>query len=193
MQSREGVRGYLAFLTRANELAPSQTSGRRRPPPPRDHLRADEGAHYDQLIEINLSELEPHINGPFTPDLAHPLSKFADELKKNGWPSELKAGLIGSCTNSSYEDMARAASVARQALAAGGCGGAVWGCKEEASGRGWGLGAACERSEATGGGWGGGPAGQGQPLAALDWGPGGDSGWWIVDSLSTGCGRAWRR
>jgi aconitase B len=79
------------------------------PPPPthtcRDNLKADEGAEYDQLIEINLSELEPHINGPFTPDLAHPLSKFAEELRKNGWPSELKAGLIGSCTNSSYEDM----------------------------------------------------------------------------------------
>ncbi|PNH07230.1 Aconitate hydratase, mitochondrial [Tetrabaena socialis] len=85
----------------------------------KEHLRADEGATYDQVIEINLSELEPHINGPFTPDLANPLSKFADELRKNGWPSELKAGLIGSCTNSSYEDMARAASVARQALAAG--------------------------------------------------------------------------
>lgn len=85
----------------------------------REHLRADEGATYDQLIEINLSELEPHVNGPFTPDLAHPLSKFAEELRKNNWPTELKAGLIGSCTNSSYEDMARAASVARQALAAG--------------------------------------------------------------------------
>ncbi|GIL55400.1 hypothetical protein Vafri_10960 [Volvox africanus] len=85
----------------------------------KEHLRADEGATYDQLIEINLSELEPHINGPFTPDLAHPLSKFAEELRKNNWPTELKAGLIGSCTNSSYEDMARAASVARQALSAG--------------------------------------------------------------------------
>ncbi|KAK9823152.1 hypothetical protein WJX72_000640 [[Myrmecia] bisecta] len=85
----------------------------------REHLRADEGCEYDQIIELNLSELEPQINGPFTPDLAHPLSKFADALKKNKWPSELKAGLIGSCTNSSYEDMQRAASVARQALAAG--------------------------------------------------------------------------
>jgi len=84
-----------------------------------ENLKADEGATYDQLIEINLSELEPYVNGPFTPDLAHPLSKFADELRKNGWPAELKAGLIGSCTNSSYEDMQRAASVAKQALAAG--------------------------------------------------------------------------
>jgi hypothetical protein len=74
---------------------------------------------YDQVIEIDLTTLEPHINGPFTPDLAHPLSQFAEALRKNGWPTELKAGLIGSCTNSSYEDMARSASVARQALAAG--------------------------------------------------------------------------
>ncbi|KIZ04123.1 aconitase 2, partial [Monoraphidium neglectum] len=83
------------------------------------NLKADEGAQYDQLIEIDLTTLEPHINGPFTPDLAHPLSQFAEALRKNGWPTELKAGLIGSCTNSSYEDMQRAASVARQALAAG--------------------------------------------------------------------------
>ena len=59
------------------------------------------------------------INGPFTPDLAHSLSEFGEALKTNNWPTELKAGLIGSCTNSSYEDMQRAASVARQALAAG--------------------------------------------------------------------------
>jgi aconitate hydratase len=83
------------------------------------NLVPDEGATYDQLIEVNLTELEPHVNGPFTPDLAHPISVFADAIKKNGWPSELKAGLIGSCTNSSYEDMARAASIAKQALDAG--------------------------------------------------------------------------
>ncbi|RPB25523.1 putative mitochondrial aconitate hydratase [Terfezia boudieri ATCC MYA-4762] len=79
-------------------------------------LKADKGAEYDQLIEINLSELEPHINGPFTPDLATPLSKFKQAVEENGWPTELKAGLIGSCTNSSYEDMSRAASIARDAL-----------------------------------------------------------------------------
>lgn len=79
-------------------------------------LREDEGAEYDQLIEINLSELEPHINGPFTPDLATPISKFAETAKKNGWPEELKVGLIGSCTNSSYEDLSRGASIARDAL-----------------------------------------------------------------------------
>lgn len=79
-------------------------------------LKADEGCEYDQLIEINLSELEPYINGPFTPDLATPLSKFKDAVKENGWPSELTVGLIGSCTNSSYEDMSRSASIAQQAL-----------------------------------------------------------------------------
>jgi aconitate hydratase len=79
-------------------------------------LREDEGAEYDQLIEINLSELEPHINGPFTPDLATPISQFKEAVKANGWPEELKVGLIGSCTNSSYEDMSRAASIAQDAL-----------------------------------------------------------------------------
>ncbi|KAF4121600.1 aconitate hydratase [Geosmithia morbida] len=79
-------------------------------------LREDPGAEYDQLIEINLSELEPHINGPFTPDLATPISKFSQAVTENGWPEELKVGLIGSCTNSSYEDMTRAASIARDAL-----------------------------------------------------------------------------
>ncbi|KAI0743307.1 aconitate hydratase [Irpex lacteus] len=79
------------------------------------NLKADEGADYDQVIDINLNELEPHINGPFTPDLATPLSKFAEAVKKNNWPSELKVALIGSCTNSSYEDMSRAASIAREA------------------------------------------------------------------------------
>lgn len=80
------------------------------------NLVSDEGAEYDQMIEINLSELEPHINGPFTPDLATPISKFSEAVKANNWPEELKVGLIGSCTNSSYEDMSRAASIARDAL-----------------------------------------------------------------------------
>ncbi|KAG9204657.1 Aconitate hydratase mitochondrial [Epicoccum nigrum] len=82
-------------------------------------LREDEGTQYDQLIEINLDELEPHINGPFTPDLATPISKFAEAVKANNWPEELKVGLIGSCTNSSYEDMTRAASIAEDAMAHG--------------------------------------------------------------------------
>ncbi|CCX33232.1 putative mitochondrial aconitate hydratase [Pyronema domesticum] len=79
-------------------------------------LQADQGAEFDQLIEINLSELEPHINGPFTPDLATPISKWKETVKREGWPSDLKVGLIGSCTNSSYEDMSRSASIARDAL-----------------------------------------------------------------------------
>ncbi len=77
---------------------------------------ANPGKYFDQVIEINLSELEPHINGPFTPDLAWPLSKFADAVKENGWPAKLEVGLIGSCTNSSYEDISRAASLAQQAV-----------------------------------------------------------------------------
>ncbi len=80
------------------------------------NLKADEGCEYDQIVEIDLNTLEPHINGPFTPDLAWPLSKFADAVREKGYPEELKVGLIGSCTNSSYEDMERAASIARQAL-----------------------------------------------------------------------------
>lgn len=79
-------------------------------------LREDEGCEYDEIIEIDLNTLEPHINGPFTPDLATPLSKFKDAVKENKWPEELKVGLIGSCTNSSYEDMSRAASIAQDAL-----------------------------------------------------------------------------
>lgn len=77
---------------------------------------ADPQKYFDQVIEINLSELEPHINGPFTPDKAWPLSEFAKAVKENDYPSKLEVGLIGSCTNSSYEDITRAASVARQAL-----------------------------------------------------------------------------
>ncbi|KAJ1911168.1 Aconitate hydratase mitochondrial [Mycoemilia scoparia] len=84
-----------------------------------NNLRADEGAQYDQLIEINLSELEPRINGPFTPDLMTPVSKMKETAKKNDWPEKLHVGLIGSCTNSSYEDMTRAANIAKEALDAG--------------------------------------------------------------------------
>jgi aconitate hydratase len=72
--------------------------------------------YFDQVIEINLSELEPHINGPYTPDLAWPISKFAQAVKENNYPQKLEVGLIGSCTNSSYEDLDRAASLARQAV-----------------------------------------------------------------------------
>lgn len=77
-------------------------------------LSPDEGAKYDQVIEINLDELVPHVNGPFTPDLAHPIDKLGDRAKKNGWPLDIRVGLIGSCTNSSYEDMTRSVSIAKQ-------------------------------------------------------------------------------
>lgn len=82
-------------------------------------LRADEDAEYDHIIEIDLSTLEPLINGPFTPDLSTPVSKFGPEAAAKDWPSVLTAGLIGSCTNSSFEDLSRAASLAQQALDAG--------------------------------------------------------------------------
>lgn len=74
----------------------------------------DPEKYFDQLIEINLSELEPHLNGPFTPDLATPISKMKEEAIKNNWPLQIQVGLIGSCTNSSYEDISRAASLAKQ-------------------------------------------------------------------------------
>ncbi|MBI5403591.1 MAG: aconitate hydratase [Ignavibacteriae bacterium] len=87
----------------------------------KEYLTADSGSdkYYDNVIEINLDELEPHINGPFTPDLSHPISKFRDAVIENGYPEELKVGLIGSCTNSSYEDMERSASIAKQAIEKG--------------------------------------------------------------------------
>jgi aconitate hydratase len=72
--------------------------------------------YYDQVIEINLSELEPHINGPFTPDLATPVSQMKKKAVENNWPMDISVGLIGSCTNSSYEDISRAASIAQQAV-----------------------------------------------------------------------------
>ena len=80
---------------------------------------ADPEAYFDQVIEIDLNTLEPHLNGPFTPDLATPVSKMKAEAEKNGWPLKVEWGLIGSCTNSSYEDLSRAASIAKQAIAKG--------------------------------------------------------------------------
>lgn len=77
---------------------------------------ADKDCKYDQVIEINLDTLEPLVNGPFTPDLAHPISKLGDDSKKGGYPMDIKVALIGSCTNSSYEDMGRCASIANDAL-----------------------------------------------------------------------------
>ncbi|TAH00548.1 MAG: aconitate hydratase [Sphingobacteriales bacterium] len=86
----------------------------------KEHLTADAEVYanpekyFDQVIEINLSELEPHLNGPFTPDLATPISKMKEEAAKNNWPTKVEVGLIGSCTNSSYEDISRAVSLAKQ-------------------------------------------------------------------------------
>ncbi|KAH7389550.1 mitochondrial aconitate hydratase-like protein, partial [Phaeosphaeria sp. MPI-PUGE-AT-0046c] len=82
-------------------------------------LRSDPEAAYDKVIEINLSELEPHINGPFTPDLSTPLSKFKSLVEEKDWPKTFGAGLIGSCTNSSYQDMTRSEEIVKQAAAAG--------------------------------------------------------------------------
>ena len=78
-------------------------------------LRADEGAQYDQVIEIDLNNLEPSVNGPFTPDLSTKISDLKNATEKNNWPTEISAGLIGSCTNSSYQDMTRAISIIKQA------------------------------------------------------------------------------
>ncbi|MCW3104485.1 MAG: aconitate hydratase [Bacteroidetes bacterium] len=89
----------------------------------KEHLTADSEVYenpekyFDQVIEINLSELEPHVNGPFTPDLATPISKLKEEAIKNGWPLKISVGLLGSCTNSSYEDISRAVSLAKQVSA----------------------------------------------------------------------------
>ncbi|WFD19756.1 aconitate hydratase [Malassezia caprae] len=94
--------------TGRGEIAKAATSYQR-------NLLPDRDAEYDHHLEIDLNKLEPHINGPFTPDLATPLSKFKDEVKKNGWPEDLSVALIGSCTNSSYEDMSRSASIAKEA------------------------------------------------------------------------------
>ena len=80
---------------------------------------ANPSQYFDEVIEINLSELETHMNGPFTPDLATPISKMKEVAAAEGWPNKVEWGLIGSCTNSSYEDLSRAASIAKQAVAKG--------------------------------------------------------------------------
>ncbi|MGW8123709.1 aconitate hydratase [Roseivirga echinicomitans] len=81
-----------------------------------DEVYANPQKYFDQVIEINLDEMEPYINGPFTPDRATPISKMKEEAEKNGWPMDVEWGLIGSCTNSSYEDLSRASSIAQQAI-----------------------------------------------------------------------------
>jgi aconitate hydratase len=105
------MEGYLKATNRSDIASYAKTFNH--------NLQPDQGAEYDELITINLSELEPHVNGPYTPDLATPISKFAEAVRANNWPSDLKVGLIGSCTNSSYEDMTRSASIANEAAAHG--------------------------------------------------------------------------
>lgn len=91
----------------------------------KQHLRPDEDVYanpskyYDELLELNLDELEPYVNGPFTPDLATPVSKIKEAVEKNGWPAKLEVALIGSCTNSSYEDISRSASIVKDAVGKG--------------------------------------------------------------------------
>lgn len=104
---RQTGRADIAEL--AEKIAPYLTGD--------DEVYAEPDKYFDQVIEINLSELEPALNGPFTPDLRTPVSKMAETATQNDWPLEMEAGLIGSCTNSSYEDITRAASIARQAVA----------------------------------------------------------------------------
>lgn len=110
----KGMSEYLKATSRAEVAALADGV--------REHLRPDEAVYadpakfYDQVIEINLDELEPYVNGPFTPDLAWPISKFAQAVKENNWPEKLEVALIGSCTNSSYEDISRSASLAKQAI-----------------------------------------------------------------------------
>lgn len=110
----ESMRRYLKATDRADVVEAADTVA--------EHLTGDAEvyanpeAYFDEVIEINLSELEPHVNGPFTPDKATPISKMREEAKKHGWPTAVEWGLIGSCTNSSYEDLTRAASIAQQAV-----------------------------------------------------------------------------
>ncbi len=108
---------YLKATGRADIAAAADTV--------KEHLTADADVYanpskyFDEVIEINLSELEPHLNGPFTPDLATPISKMKEVAAANGWPTKIEVGLIGSCTNSSYEDISRAVSLAKQVTAKG--------------------------------------------------------------------------
>ncbi len=108
---------YLKGTSRADvaELADVVAADLR----PDTEVYANPAAYYDQLIEINLDELEPYVNGPFTPDLATPISQMAEAVKANGWPDAVEVALIGSCTNSSYEDISRSAFIAENAMSKG--------------------------------------------------------------------------
>ncbi len=113
----ESMSRYLAATGRADVAALADGI--------KEHLTGDAEVYanpsnyFDEVIEINLSELEPYVNGPFTPDLATPISQLKEAAEKNGWPLKIEAGLIGSCTNSSYEDISRAVSLAKQVSAKG--------------------------------------------------------------------------
>ena len=110
----ESMSRYLAATGRADVAAAADAI--------KEHLTADAevyadpSKYFDEIIEIDLNVLEPHLNGPFTPDLATPISKMKEVAAANGWPNKVEWGLIGSCTNSSYEDLSRAASIAKQAV-----------------------------------------------------------------------------
>ncbi len=113
----ESMSRYLAATGRADVAAAADAI--------KEHLNADAEvyadptSYFDEIIELDLNTLEPHLNGPFTPDLATPISKMKEVAAANGWPNKVEWGLIGSCTNSSYEDLSRAASIAKQAIAKG--------------------------------------------------------------------------
>ena len=113
----DSMRRYLSATGRADVVALADEVA--------EHLTGDDEVYanpeqyFDQVIEINLSELQPHVNGPFTPDLATPVSEMAAAAAANDWPTKVEWGLIGSCTNSSYEDLSRAASIAKQAVEKG--------------------------------------------------------------------------
>jgi aconitate hydratase len=110
----EKMADYLRGTSRADvaELANGVSSDLR----PDKEVYDNPAAYYDQLIEINLDELEPYVNGPFTPDLATPISQMAAAVKEHGWPDQVEVALIGSCTNSSYEDISRSAFIAKNAM-----------------------------------------------------------------------------
>ncbi|KAI4162565.1 MAG: hypothetical protein LQ342_003796 [Letrouitia transgressa] len=112
--------GMIPYLEATNrDLIASAASEVASMPWPSNLLHSDAEAEYDEVVEIDLSNLEPHINGPFTPDLSTPLSQFKSSVQVNQWPESFGAGLIGSCTNSSYQDMTRAEDLVKQAAAAG--------------------------------------------------------------------------
>lgn len=113
----ESMARYLASTGRADVAALADAVKEHLTADP--EVYADPATYFDQVIEIDLDTLEPHLNGPFTPDLATPISQMKALAEKNGWPTKVEVGLIGSCTNSSYEDISRAASLARQVAAKG--------------------------------------------------------------------------